>query len=486
MTAKKALPKIINMKFPADDIYWSEVRQFVQEKQNSEQNVLATTEFCVEMDNCYPYEWIYWREPHEFAWVILHKGMFERLTEDALEFFRENYVLVFENPVFIIYSQEHYSIQKSSAFNPRNILHKGIFLLKSFVKRFLKKSVDKSKKNILLVTANNSGNLGDDVITLAAQDLLQRQYPNAHIIIDKSPAEKSVVKNVDLVVLGGGGIFYDTCFFNTTNYCQYLLYASEFDIPCCAIGVGVARMQSAYGLEIYAQAINKAEFIFVRDQYSRDMLIDQIQVNTHAEVKVDTAFALEAEPTSIEINKTGKPTAFVSLVDTGGMLNPKVTQEYQSAMGETIEILMEHFKVVFIVQSRDDSEIHLKYSQKYNLEVIEIPFSDARSAISVYEQADVVITGRLHGFILSQIARVPCIPVSSKINKMALLIKDFMPSMFDKIVNIKDYDVSDLKEKIGLFFDNPNDFLTTDEEINECKKRAAEMESDLRKRIGRL
>ena len=477
------------MRFPHDDSNWTEVIDIIKENNLVNIKTIAPVEFCNELDDCYPYEWSYWHDLQDYECIILHKGMYDRLKNDFLDKLEENYDYIFGNAVFNVYivsslnenslkgHEVHFSL-RTIIQSLKKILHIG--------KQFKAKA---SQKNILLVTANHCGNIGDDAITLASFDILQSVYPDANIVIDKGPASKELIAKVDLVVLGGGGIFYDDCFYNSQNYCQYLLYAQEYGIKSCAIGIGAQGILSEFGIELYNQALNRSEFIMVRDKISEDILINRVMLNKPVILNRDVVFSMKTSIDDfIEIKKESKPIVLFSLLDVSKTSETIVRNKYRNNQEECLKFLNEKFDLKCFVQSADDLPFYQTIKKKYNCEIISLDYAQTRSVISIYQQADLIITSRLHGFIFAALAQVPVIPVTfeSPRTKLGGVINNYLPSAKFSLLPLNEYSLYNLKEKIDIFMQNPKQLIVDCSELQENKRITSKIKHEIKQKIGNL
>lgn len=476
------------MSFPDSDHNWTDVVDFLEQHSWHELTTISPVEFCNKITDCFPYEWSYWKELSAFDCLILHKGMTDRLKTDFLEPLKEGFDYVYGNPVFNVYVSKHLnhgSVKGNEVHFSVNAIFQAIKTLLKKGKQFKAKS---GKKNILLVTANHCGNIGDDAITLASEDILKAVYPEANIVIDKGPASKELIAKVDLVVIGGGGVFYDNCFYNAQNYCQYLLYAHELGIKSCAIGIGAQGIKTELGIELFRRAIDFSEFIVVRDINSRSSLTEVVQVKTPVYVKQDVVYTLKSEGNKVLSRKTDKPLLLFSLLDASRMPTAKNTLTYQRSQDECMAFLVQHFEVKLLVQSRDDLALFNQLKSKYDLDIVHVNYNEVRAIINIYKQSDLVITSRLHGFIFAANAQVPIITVASKNpgSKLGSMVFDSVPSAARGYIILREYDLEKLQEKINIYQEDRTQLIPDFDEVSACQQLAAETADMFKQHIPEL
>lgn len=455
------------------DDYWVQALDFIRSNQLYNHSFIAPVEFCVVLDNCVSYEWSYWHEISDYTCLIIHKGQLERLKNNYLSKLSKNFDYIFGNEVFNIFLNKKFNdemlVEEKYHYQITN---------SSTIKKAIK--ISKNKQNILLVTANNNGNIGDDAITFAAFDMLQEVFPQAEVHIDKAPACKNIIKQMDLVVIGGGGVFYDNNFNNAQNYCQYFLYAHEAKVKSCAIGVGALGRRTVLGNELFKHALDLAEFIVVRDKISQVALTETIATSTKVYCKQDIAFTLQATQ-AYELKKQNeKPLLLFSLVD---MKNRRNYIHYQQQQIPCMQMLLEYFEVKLLLQSKDDLALYNTLKNRFGLEIIDLGYANTRQVISLYQQCDLVITGRLHGFIFATLANVPVITVSTQKNasKLDILIKTSLPKCAISNISKHDYDKDVLLRKITQYFNDKNNFVASKKEVAYCQQQALEIKNILKR-----
>ncbi|MEZ5472854.1 MAG: polysaccharide pyruvyl transferase family protein [Marinicella sp.] len=480
--------KIKNMSFPNQDVNWIKTLDYLKEHRLVNLKTLAPVEFSAVIDTAYPYEWSYWNEITEFDLLIVHKGLHDRIDDRYLKCINEDHEYIYGNAVFMVYLRKNLNVSNLKGHDSHFSLSAILNSLKNLIHSFKQYKVNSSKKNILLVTANHCGNVGDDAITMASKDLLESIYPDANIVVDKGPCSKKLLAKVDLVVLGGGGIFYDSCFYNAQNYCQYLLYAKSYGIRCVAIGVGAQGIMTQFGKELFKQALNCCEFIAVRDQVSFEILKNRVATKTEVVLNRDVVFSFVGEESDIEIKKSDKPLLLFSLLDASHMRSEIVKEGYRSSQYECLELLNEKFNLKCFTQSEDDLPFYEKIREDFGVDIIRVDYEHARTAVSLYKQADLVMTSRLHGFIFAALAQVPVLSVSfdSPRTKLGGLIRNYLPSALKGILPLNDYSLETLNEKLKIFEANRDDLIVDKTELNDCKNLVLDLKNIFKEKIANL
>lgn len=486
------------VEFPADS-HWQAVLCFLENNQFGELKALCPVEFCVKLQHSFPYEWSYWKKTEDFELIILHKGKYkQQIIDGFLQNLDKSHEYIFGNSVFLVYIR--HDIDKKEQLGDPN--HNYLITISHFIgSKFLKfkKRVasmghglfigavgDKIShsgkqtqiKNILLVTANNCGNVGDDAITFAAKFLLQKAFPKSQIMIDQLPCHKKKLIGYDLVVLGGGGILYDHNFYNVQNYCQYILYAHSLGIKSAVIGVGAQDIYTERGIELYKRALDLCEFVAVRDKLSYQILKERVKIKSPLYLNRDVVFAAEELPNK-EATKKGnsKPILLYSLLDPAAIPFRPGESAYRLHHDNCFRYLAEHFDLRLLVQSKDDLVFYQELKKQYPCQIIRVPYEESNQVVNLYRQADLIMTSRLHGYIFAALAQVPviCVTFDNPGTKLAGIISDFLQSSSKCIIPISDYSFGQLVDMLKKYHDASNVLVVNKEEVLKSQTEALKL-----------
>lgn len=103
---------------------------------------------------------------------------------------------------------------------------------------------------------------------------------------------RAEVENLDVFVLGGGGILYDA---DAEAYLREVFLAHEAGVPVMVYAVSTGPLLQKSNRELVREGLNQAAIITVRDRQARQLLED---IGVHKEIRVtaDPALLLEPEP----------------------------------------------------------------------------------------------------------------------------------------------------------------------------------------------
>ncbi|MEM2112257.1 MAG: polysaccharide pyruvyl transferase family protein, partial [Candidatus Bathyarchaeia archaeon] len=257
---------------------------------------------------------------------------------------------------------------------------------------------------VLIANAAGYGNLGDDSIRDALVGAIEQLNPAVKIVCTHPPPHKALVKEADLIIVGGGGLLYDSDFANVVYYMSYLEWAQEFQKPNIALGVGVQGIITEKGKEYYKKVLNKVDLITTRDQESRDILINHLGISAPVHVCADLAFLLKLQL----MNKTqepeeNKPILGICVRDFHPDFPPR--KRHVNSVREALRIINDEFKLVFLTFSMDDYELNMKlHSEFKNSSFFFYNYNEGWTVekfLPLISQCDLMLCTRYHAFIFS-------------------------------------------------------------------------------------
>lgn len=158
---------------------------------------------------------------------------------------------------------------------------------------------------IFVVGMPGAGNLGDDLISVMLVQHIFERWPDAEVGILHAgypipftyPKQSQIrffpmpqrrswskwigrnrdiirfIKEADLVLVGGGGLFQDShSRFTVHRWMRYILYAGPYRVACAAVGVGFGPFNHRFSLWYLARTLAHFSVIQVRDQGSSDIV----------------------------------------------------------------------------------------------------------------------------------------------------------------------------------------------------------------------
>ncbi len=180
----------------------------------------------------------------------------------------------------------------------------------------------KGYARILITGSYGQGNTGDEAVLTAILDQLRRRMPDARLVVVAGDTETirrqfgvetvwwgdwagiaQAVRQSDMVIQGGGGIFFDYSGFHPwklfengapdlAHYGGFSLLANLYGKPFMVYGVGVGPLITDAGREMVKVAHSLADKITVRDVESKSSLEELGIESNRIEVTADPAFSM--------------------------------------------------------------------------------------------------------------------------------------------------------------------------------------------------
>ena len=257
-------------------------------------------------------------------------------------------------------------------------------------------------------------NKGDLAIVLAVQELLRLAFPKA-VIIDypvevlkkKDSAALKKLNSADLIVMGGGGLFY-----------RYFLPFSQEMIsglkkPFIIFGVGYIREVGAPSLKkaerdsIIALA-RKATLLGVRENYTKRFLVKYGLAVDKVKVIGDPALLLSELPPHLKLRPGFK--LGLNLNYSGWLGFGKWREDILNSYRETAEYFQKNFQAsVYYLKHHPGEEAIYQELRIKNLILLDETPSRQKGA---YGQLDLVIGMMLHSCVMAAGALTPEINVA--------------------------------------------------------------------------
>lgn len=234
-----------------------------------------------------------------------------------------------------------------------------------------------------------------------------------------------VVKTLDFVVIGGGGILMDLYKREAPLYGSYAMMAKNSRVPYVVYGCGAGPLNTGLGKWFIRYMAKHAQNISVRDPKSQQLL-KEIGVKRDVHVIGDPAFSLEIERAGYsdapkKVGVTAVPYYNASYWPTG---NETLYNNYIDATAKNLDKLIETFNVeitFFATKYPQDADvtkdIQSKMKHVANTSIIDDNLKPQK-ILDLSATFDVLIGTRLHSLILATDAKTPIIGVSyhTKVN----------------------------------------------------------------------
>jgi polysaccharide pyruvyl transferase WcaK-like protein len=313
---------------------------------------------------------------------------------------------------------------------------------------------------ILVFGATGSHNVGDDILGITLQKMIQQAVPTAEVLLRPQHIREDI-ETSDLVVIGGGGLIYDADFENVTNYTSIIFRANDQAIPVYMAGIGVQYMFTEKAKAEYHDALRFVKAISARNDVDAKYLVKELGCRPEQVIRSrDLAFlAPEVLGLGSERPYNSKKRLVLSLADwkLGKQNYEKIAaglgtqkEAYLAYIKAAIAQLLEVYDVQLVCQAVEDRELYEELlAASPGLRMVEFKdIDDSARLIDIYRQADVAVTGRYHGLIASIVAGTPVIGVSFGGHKIKKLIDDSFPSLESQFFTVGDFVKNDILTKL--------------------------------------
>ncbi|MBD7984723.1 polysaccharide pyruvyl transferase family protein [Sporosarcina sp. Sa2YVA2] len=271
---------------------------------------------------------------------------------------------------------------------------------------------------------------------------------------------RPIVKKLDLLIIGGGGILMDLYRTEAPLYGSYAMMAKQSKTPYVVYGCGAGPLQTNLGKWFIRNMCKYAQNVSVRDPESAQLL-KSIGVTKQVDVIGDPAFSLrdgQAKEKSSSPKKIGVTAVPYYNADYWPEGNEELYNNYITGMAKNLDKLAEgndvditFFATKFPQDANVTKDIQQLMTQSAKTSIMDENLLPS-DILKVTEQQDIVIGTRLHSLILATCTETPIMAISyhHKVN-------DFM--------NLAELDKFSFP--IGELHDNDTYFLEAFNSMNE-------------------
>lgn len=333
------------------------------------------------------------------------------------------------------------------------------------------------------------GNTGDEAILKSIVDNLKKELDNPDItVFSLSPEQtakehgvKSVyrgwrhenkekvkaLRQADLLISGGGGLLQDTyptkfLFGPLPYYLLIVLLAKLCGTKVMFFSQGIGPVTSTWGKFLMRRLANLADFVTVRDEFSKDYLHKLGVTRPETVVTADIVFALELDPDD---------SAYDSLPLTGDERIVAVAprpwfeheEEYMTKMAWALDRLVETHGVtpVFVpMEPPYDTDVSKRIVAKMEHGTETLVLDGAFSPNELHNfiaRADLTIALRLHALIFSALQNVPHVGLSYDPKVEAFLKRS---GMWEHSFPLGDFTKEALYESAAYALDHSDELKT--------------------------
>lgn len=229
-----------------------------------------------------------------------------------------------------------------------------------------------------------------------------------------------VVKDLDVLIVGGGGILYD---FDAKIYLREAQIAYEKGVPIMVYAVGAGPLNEPESKKLVREVLNYASIVTVRDKPSFRLLED-IGVLREIVVTADPAFNLLPDPAlSDRLAKAGigkgRNLIGMSVREPGRAAPDLKVEHYHQFIADAADYLIERYnaQIVFIPMERKTLfDLHHSYAVIAKMvwpqfvSVLDAEYTPDQ-IMKIMKELHFVVGMRLHFLIFAALQNVPFVPL---------------------------------------------------------------------------
>ncbi|WP_026702135.1 polysaccharide pyruvyl transferase family protein [Salibacterium aidingense] len=332
------------------------------------------------------------------------------------------------------------------------------------------------KENIIVFSNDPSNTKARHGV--ASHPLLYKEGNTAKSALKTVRESRKVMKQLDLVIVGGGGLLMDMYKRDAPLYSVLGLTAKASGCRVAVHGVGAGPITTKMGRFFIKRLIQAASSVAVRDEKSR-RLLREIGISKDIHVIYDPAFSVPAgvaHQPSGRIRKVGVTAVPYFSSQYWPQADPAKYEAYLNGMAGSLDDLIERKELTitfFSTKYPEDVEVTKDIAARMNHQQHIENLDENLGPEQIVETAaaqDLVIGTRLHSLILSVNAETPILGITYHKK-----VRDFMEE-----INKPEYAVAvdDLSQLVPAFEKAESEWEELQVEIstrsNDLKENAAE------------
>jgi polysaccharide pyruvyl transferase CsaB len=299
----------------------------------------------------------------------------------------------------------------------------------------------KNEKRLTVGVLGSYGgmNLGDEAILTSLLFDLHRRRPDARILVfsrdpdhtrqafpevDTEPWRgvsrdrlATTLRELDLLVLGGGGIIYDT---EARRYLRLAAEAQEYGVPVFGYALGAGPLTEELDRGIARAVLQDAVEVTVRDEGSK-VVLEEAGLRCPMTVTADPALLLDPEDFGCdELQNEGVPngqrTVGMSVREPGRAAQQIDVDAYHQLLAHVGDFLVQRLDahLVFVPMERQDighSHAVLSYMAAADRGHVLHGTYRPCQILGLMRHIDLAVGMRLHFLIFAAIAGIPVLPL---------------------------------------------------------------------------
>jgi len=277
------------------------------------------------------------------------------------------------------------------------------------------------------------------VFSRNGKDTLQRHDVERAVTARELGREEATheIQDLDLFILGGGGILYDA---EARIYLRELQIAQKLGIPTMTYAVGVGPLDDSTAQKLVCDVLSLTDIVTVRERSDKRLLED---IGLHREIVVTADPALLAQPellpegTLETEHMSGKARLIGMSVREPGVAAPDIDENfYHGLLANAADFMIERYNadVVLFPMERgmlDVQQSHAVISKMLRPQHAHVLKGDYTSGqlLSLVGHCDFAVGMRLHFLLFAALQGVPfvALPYSAKVSGLLTGLHVEMP-----------------------------------------------------------
>lgn len=236
---------------------------------------------------------------------------------------------------------------------------------------------------------------------------------------------KPEIENLDLFVLGGGGLLYDS---DVSLYLREVKLAQQCNIPVMTYAIGVGPLKDPSMQKLVKEVLNQVDMITVREKEAQRVL-ENLGVTQEILVTADPALLMQPEPLSDELlireNIADKKNLIgMSVREPGGAAPDIDDQDYHALLANAADFIVDRLgaEVLFIPMERKEKDLQHAHSviaqmlQPDKASILKEEYTSGQM-LSIIGKMNFAVGMRLHFLIFAALQNVPFVslPYAAKV-----------------------------------------------------------------------
>lgn len=279
------------------------------------------------------------------------------------------------------------------------------------------------------------------VFSLNPNDTVKRHKVERTINIRQlpRPEAREEIRKLDLFILGGGGILYDT---DAKKYLREVDLAKELQVPVFLYAISGGPLFEPDVRKKVAEALNEVELISVRDREGH-RLFEDVGVTRGIHLTADPALLIE--PTDLPVDALitegvdfDRPLVGFSVREPYPSVKAMNTSDYYQLLANAADFMIDRLDadVVFVSMEKTDIQhshgVVSKMEFAQRAEILRRDYS-SQEILSLIGRFEFCVGMRLHFLIFSALQGVPfvALPYASKVTGFIQDLEMPMPPLQD-------------------------------------------------------